>query len=131
MRTRLAQLFAKQEGFGKPGTQPTLKHNPGDLRHSPHSSHEGEGKEDIGIIDTDAHGWDDLERQLALFAERGMTVREAVYVFAPPKENNSFIYLRNICQGFPCSPDDLIKQLLLVQVNPEEPKQQPPQKQQT
>ena len=81
--TRLAYLISKAEGFGIKGAQPTVKHNPGDLRHSPHSQHPGgpAHKNDIGTIDTDAHGWEDLERQLRIYAEQGLTLRQMVNVY--------------------------------------------------
>ena len=41
--TRFCQLCASEEGFGRPGVIPTTHNNPMDLRHSPHSSHAGEG----------------------------------------------------------------------------------------
>ena len=104
-KTRCAQLIARQEGFGVPDMIPTVRRNPGDLRHSPHSSHTGIGKDGIGIIDSDDHGWEDLERQLALFAERGMTLEEAIYTFAPPNENDSVAYLRNVSKGLGVPPD--------------------------
>src|SRR6185437_4031555 len=37
--TLLARLISREEGFGIPGALPTRDHNPGDLRHSPHSAH--------------------------------------------------------------------------------------------
>jgi len=81
--TRLAYLISKAEGFGIPGAQPTVKHNPGDLRHSPHSQHPGgpAHKDDVGTIDTDAHGWEDLERQLKIYADMGLTLRQMVNVY--------------------------------------------------
>src|ERR1022692_1943258 len=77
--TRLAQLMSTEEGFGKLNpdgtwTVPTRDNNPLDLRHSPHSSHAGEDPNDIGIIDTIEDGWADAERQLQIYAERGMTL---------------------------------------------------------
>jgi hypothetical protein len=81
--TKLAELIAREEGFFKKGVLPARRHNPGDLRHSPHSSHVGIGPNDIGIIDSNADGWADLERQLQLFASRGMTLEMAIYEFAP------------------------------------------------
>jgi hypothetical protein len=42
----------------------------------------GIGPDDIGIIDSDADGWAVLERQLQLFASRGMTLEMAIYEFA-------------------------------------------------
>lgn len=98
-RTRFAELVGCEEGFGLLGKIPTMRHNPGDLRHSPHSGHVGERPNDIGLIDTDEHGWEDLERQLGLYAARGLSVEQAVYEFAPPVENNSAAYLRFVCAG--------------------------------
>ncbi len=98
--SKLARLIAHNEGFGVAGSVPTRDHNPGDLRHSPHSSHSGEGPNDIGIIDTEADGWADLERQLGLYAERGLTLRELAYTYAPPGDGNpTEAYLNALCRG--------------------------------
>jgi hypothetical protein len=97
--TLLARLVAQEEGFNVPGSVPARRHNPGDLRHSNHSSHEGEGSNDIGIIDNDADGWADLERQLQMDAERGMTLTEFVDTYAPASENDTHQYLDYLCNG--------------------------------
>lgn len=110
--SKLAELIAQDEGYGVAGAKPTRNNNPGDLRHSPHSSHAGEGPNDIGIIDTPADGWADLERQLELYAARGLTLREAIYEFAPPSENNSARYLATVCAGLGCPPDTLVSDAL-------------------
>ena len=103
--TRLAQLIAKQEGFGVPGAIPTTHNNPGDLRHSPHSSHAGEDPNAIGEIDTVADGWADLERQLQLYAQRGMTLEQMVAEYAPPEDGNATsVYLHNVCAGLGLPP---------------------------
>lgn len=104
-KTRAAQLWAKNEGFGLPGKIPTIRHNPGDLRHSPHSSHVGEGPNDIGIIDNDDDGWADLERQLLLYAGRGMTIREAAETYWPEPENPTAACLKTVCEGLGLGPD--------------------------
>lgn len=96
--SRLAHLIAQEEGYGIPGALPTRNNNPGDLRHSPHSFHAGD-PDAIGQIDTPENGWADLERQLRLFADRNMTLRAAIYAFAPPTENDSERYLNFICKG--------------------------------
>ena len=97
--SKLARVMAQEEGFNILGSVPNRDHNPLDLRHSPHSSHAGEGSNDIGIIDNDADGWADADRQLQLYADRGMTLRQMVYVLAPPAENNSAQYLKFVCDG--------------------------------
>ena len=110
---KLAALIAEEEGFGVPGTLPTRNHNPGDLRHSPHSDHPGDPNA-IGAIDTDEHGWADLERQLEIYAAHSMTLRAAIYAFAPPNENNSERYLNFVCQGLGCSPDIPVAEALKI-----------------
>ncbi len=97
--TKLARLISQEEGYGKPGAMPTRNNNPGDLRHSPHSTHLASAPDGIGQIDTPSDGWEDLERQLQLYADRGLTLQQAIYEFAPPQENNSAQYLKYVCDG--------------------------------
>lgn len=111
--SRLAELISKMEGFGIPGTLPTRNNNPGDLRHSPHSAHPGDPNA-IGVIDNPEDGWADLERQLKLFAARGLSLDEAIYTFAPPNENNTEDYLKFVCQELQCTPDTPVSEALKV-----------------
>src|SRR6267142_3517808 len=103
--SKLAHLIAQEEGYGIPGALPTRNNNPGDLRHSPHSFHTGTAPDAIGKIGTIEEGWADLERQLQLYAQRGFTLRQAIYEFAPPNENNTAAYLNFVCTGLGCGPD--------------------------
>lgn len=112
--TLLARLVANEEGFNVPGSIPSRRHNPGDLRHSPHSSHEGEGANDIGIIDSDKDGWGDLERQLRMDAARGMTLAQFVDTYAPPSENDTQRYLDYLCRGLNLSSNATVAQALEV-----------------
>lgn len=112
--SKLAELISKMEGFGIPGAIPTLRHNPGDLRHAPNASHEGEGSNDIGIEPDDETGWADLERQLQLYADRNMSLRAAIYAFAPPTENNTEDYLDFVCQELGVSADTPVAQALEI-----------------
>jgi hypothetical protein len=111
--SKLAHLIAQEEGFGIPGALPTRNNNPGDLRHSPHSFHTGDPNA-IGQIDTVADGWSDLERQLTLYAERGMTLQQAIYEFAPPTENDSARYLAYVCDGLGFPPSTSVADALKV-----------------
>jgi hypothetical protein len=97
--SKLARVMAMEEGFYVQGSVPNRDHNPLDLRHSGHSSHAGEGPNDIGIIDNDADGWADADEQLQKYAARNMTLRQMVYTLAPPSENNSEQYLKFVCDG--------------------------------
>lgn len=131
--TKLAQLIAKQEGFGKPGAIPTIRHNPGDLRHSPHSSHTGIGPNDIGIIDTDDHGWQDLDRQLRLIAidYPGITLADTIQGqrdslgnvrpkgypgWAPASDhNNPEVYINFLAGGLGVVSTTALSTVLLIQ----------------
>ena len=111
--TRLAQLIAKQEGFGIPGTVPTTHHNPGDLRASPHSSHAVPG--DIGEIPDDTDGWADLERQLQIYAKLGLTLQQMINEYAPPEDGNATsTYLQNVCAGLGLPPSTLVSVALRI-----------------
>jgi hypothetical protein len=112
--SKLAALIATEEGFFVPGSLPQRMNNPGDLRHSPHSFHLPDAPNAIGQIDNPEDGWDDLQNQLQLFAERGMTLEEAIYTYAPPTENNSAAYLQFICNGLGCAPDTPVAQALEI-----------------
>lgn len=107
--TKLARLIGSEEGFGRPGVIPTTHHNPGDLRHSPHSTHTSGDPNGIGQIDNDADGWADLERQLKLYAERGLTLQELVEEYAPPNENNTQRYLDYVCKGLNLQPFNTVR----------------------
>lgn len=113
MPSLLARLIAREEGYGLPGAIPTTHNNPGDLRHSPHSAHSAAAPNAIGQIDTPQHGWDDLERQLKLFADRGLTLGQMIVdYYAPPEENDSSAYLDFVCTKLECSPDTPVSEAL-------------------
>lgn len=110
-RTRIAQLIARQEGFGVPGALPTRTHNPGDLTHAPGIT---AWDHKIGIEPNDEEGWADLERQLTLYAQRGLTIRQMVSVYAPPNENDTQMYLLTLCDALGCDAGALISDLLSI-----------------
>lgn len=128
MRTKCAVLMSKMEGFGRPGTLPTIRHNPGDLRHGPHCEHPGGPlhRNDVGTIDTDEHGWEDLERQLRIYASEGLTLKGAIYTFlgvspdadergdADVDNNHRHTYLGFVASGLGVSPDTPMSQVLLI-----------------
>lgn len=116
--TKLALLISKEEGFGRPGKTPTVRHNPGDLRHGPHCEHPGgtAHKNDVGTIDTDEHGWSDLERQLQIYADEGLTLRQTINLYAPPADHNdTSAYLTFVAAGLGVSPDTPMRTVLTIQ----------------
>ena len=110
--SKLAELIAKREGYGIPGTVPTRNLNPGDIEHAPGEAHTTSSP--IGSFDTVQEGWTALERQLQLYAVRGLTLEQAIYEFAPPVENNTAAYLAYVCSGLGCSPDTPVSEALAI-----------------
>lgn len=115
--SKLAQLIAHEEGFYVEGSVPQRFNNPGDLRHSPHSTHPNDPN-GIGVIDTVEHGWEDLERQLQIYAARGLTLEQCIAIYAPPSENNSAQYLNFVCTGLGLPPDTLVSVALQIPGDP-------------
>jgi hypothetical protein len=134
---KIARLIAIEEGFYIPGTLPNRNHNPGDLRHSPHSFHSKDAPDAIGQIDSDEDGWEDLIEELDFYASLrpgdprnrpapGLTVAQAVFEYAPPNENNSAGYLSFVLNGAPhegisglgCSSDTLLADALQIVGDP-------------
>jgi hypothetical protein len=116
-RYKLGLVIAHEEGFDKPGTLPSRRHNPGDLRHSPHSEHPGgpAHANDVGTIDTDEHGWQDLDRQLEIYAREKLTLRSMIALYAPPTDDNDTSrYLRDVCAAMGMSPDTPVSDALKV-----------------
>lgn len=110
--SKLAVLIATREGFYVPGSLPQRMNNPGDLEAAPHGTHVPGTpfvKEDSA-----ADGWADLQRQLNLFAQRGLTLQEAIYTYAPPTENDSAAYLKFVCDGLGCTADTPVAQALAI-----------------
>jgi len=99
--SKLAQLIGKREGFGVPGDLPTRNNNPGDLMHAPGEVHPADAPNSIGSFPTPAAGWAALERQLSLWAARGLTIAQAIETEAPPSCNDTAEYIAFICEGLP------------------------------
>ena len=110
--SKLAEAIAHEEGFYVPGSLPNRDNNPGDLRHSPHSFHSSDAPDAIGKIDTVADGWSDLNRQLKIYADRGLTVAQCIYEYAPPSENDSAGYLAYVVNYVGCTSDTLVSDIL-------------------
>lgn len=93
----LCSAIATQEGYYSPDptVRPRRDHNPGDLIDAPWLTHP---KHDGGFwqAETDAKGIAGLFHQVALDIARGMSLRQLIYSWAPPKQNNSAAYLASV-----------------------------------
>jgi hypothetical protein len=111
--SKLAEAIARKEGFYVAGSLPQRQNNPGDLRHAPGENHPG-NPDAVGAFPTAEAGWAALERQLGLYAARGLTVADMVYEYAPESENDSAAYLNYVCEYVGCQPNDLVSQVLTI-----------------
>lgn len=97
----LAQAIAQKEGWFAQGTNiPKERNNPGDLDYAGQIGASrapiGSPDPDIAIFADSALGIAALYRQLWLQVAEGQTVTQIVYQWAPPSENNSAQYLRDV-----------------------------------
>lgn len=105
--------MAEQEGYGKPDAIPTLRNNPLNLKHSPHSIHDAEtGPDGIGKIDTIEDGWADGERQILLWANRGLNIGDSMrcqtgwtLATGDVEGNNTAEYIDFVCGGLGLGPE--------------------------
>ena len=109
----LLEGMAKMEGFGKPGTRPTINNNPGDLEYGQFAINHGATGTDgrFAIFPDVTTGYAAMK---ALLQEHygGMTLQQALDIYAPPIENNDNLYLKDVCSFVGCKPTDNIDQLL-------------------
>lgn len=94
----LANAIVRMEGYGTAGA-PTITNanNPGALRNSPYQNGTVTGPNGtFATFATYQDGYDALLYDLQQKQSRGLTLRDAIYTYAPPTENNTTNYLTNI-----------------------------------
>jgi hypothetical protein len=90
----LANSIAQMEGFNTPGTIAARNNNPGNLRYAP--TQVGSENTVNGVFATfasPADGWLALQNYINTKANQGTTLRNFIYTYAPPSENNTSSYL--------------------------------------
>jgi hypothetical protein len=99
------QAIARQEGAlnDDPNDIPSRQNNPLDLRYAgqigasrPKGTVVKRGQEPIAMFATLAHGIAAGYRQLWLDIARGMSLRELIEAWAPPSENDTATYIKNV-----------------------------------
>lgn len=97
----LAQYIYQMEGNG-PNTLATKNNNPGNLRTSPYAIGSNGG---YATFDSMEEGWNALYYQITLDQSRGLSLRDFIYKYAPPSENNTVNYLSFIATKLGLSVD--------------------------
>jgi hypothetical protein len=114
----LACAIATQEGWFTAGTMPSRLSNPGDIRFAGQANAQRDPS-GFAKFSSGPAGITALFRQLWLQVSTGQTVREIVYAWAPPSENNTAAYLANVLKWTGLDADVPVLQLLppLQQIN--------------
>jgi hypothetical protein len=120
----LLQAIAREEGYyegGIPPDRPERNNNPGDLLWGPEAKRLGatHGDPTYAVFPDIATGWQALKGWLSVpakFAQDGSldsgylgaTLRQIVYRFAPPTQNDSASYLKFVCSQAGLTPETVI-----------------------
>lgn len=117
----ICEAFAKVEGFGaSPLNRPTRNNNPGDLEYGPFAiAHGSTGIElakpgmhpRFAVFPSAQVGFAAM-RALFLTHYKGLTVEQAINKYAPPVENQTNVYISEVCKLAACNPSDIIDNLL-------------------
>ena len=101
--TLLACAIATREGFFVPGSVPSIRNNPGDIRFAgqvgavtPSAGSISAFGAPIATFHSVALGTNALHRQLRAQVASGQTVREIISQWAPPDENDTAGYLADV-----------------------------------
>ncbi len=90
----LATAISQMEGWGTPGTIATRNNNPGNLRYSPYQvGQENTVNGKFATFASPEEGWSALQDYIDSKAKAGVTLRDFIYTYAPPNENNTAGYL--------------------------------------
>lgn len=93
----LANSIATFEGFYVPGSIANRNNNPGNLRYAANQiGQENTVNGKFATFATPEEGWAALQSHITTKANSGQTLREFLYQYAPPTENNTSGYLNYV-----------------------------------
>jgi len=123
----LAEAIARFEGYFVPGSVAARNNNPGNLRSGPHMT--GTDAKGYAIYASAEDGYADLDRQIQLNVDRGLTLREffggkpGVYAgYAPAADSNDpGHYSVSVAQWLGISPDIVLSDAFAGGASPPAP----------
>lgn len=102
----LANAMAQMEGVNVTGSLAQRNNNPGNLKFANQAGAIGQDSNGFAIFDSLADGQAALLNQLNLYADRGMTLEQAISTYAPSSENDTSNYLSFVSSQTGISPSD-------------------------
>ena len=76
--------------------RPQRNHNPVNLRYARQKESTGQDKDGFAVFPNDPAGWRAAHNQIRSDRNRGLTLRQYIYKFAPPTENDTNMYLKYV-----------------------------------
>ena len=108
----LMNSVAKMEGWNVQGSIAQRNNNPGNLRSGLNQvGSENTVSGTFATFATPADGWTALQAQIDIQAGQGQTLRDFIYQYAPPNENNTSAYLNNLVSSLGVSADSSLSDL--------------------
>lgn len=111
------QAVAKEEGFYVRGSRPQRNNNPGDvewgrfaLAHGAIHSEQPLGR--FAVFSTSEAGFAAMKALFEAPVYSALTVEQALNKWAPPVENETNLYIKNVCSWVGCQPTDKVADLL-------------------
>jgi hypothetical protein len=103
------QAIAREEGFYVPGTRPNRNNNPGDIEWGRFTQAHGAtcGDPRFAVFPFWTDGFAAM-RALLLSAYVGLTVEAALNKWAPPIENTTNSYIKNVCEWTGLTPETVL-----------------------
>lgn len=83
--------------------------NPLNLRFAQQRESTGADEDGFAVFPSAPAGWRAAVRQIKLDQGRGLTIRQFLFKFAPPSENDTLNYLRYVLKEISLSGDDLLE----------------------
>lgn len=108
----LMSLIGRMEGWGISNSVATRNNNPGNLKYAGQAGAIEADSRGYAIFSGPDAGMVALQRQIELDASRGLSVREFVYKYAPPSENNSSGYLGFITNSLGVGADERLSSVV-------------------
>jgi hypothetical protein len=110
--TDLMNSIAKMEGYNVSGSIAQRNNNPGNLRSGVGQvGSENTVSGTFATFATPADGWAALHNQIDIQAGQGQTLRDFIYQYAPPSENNTSSYLNVLVADLGVSADSSLSDL--------------------
>lgn len=108
------QAVAREEGFYAAGTRPQRNLNPGDIEAGRFAAAHGATGSDgrFAIFPNADAGFAAMRALFQAPGYKGLTVEAALNRWAPPVENQTNAYIKNVCEWAGCQPTDVIDNLL-------------------